>query len=318
MLDPKRSAMRWSDTERKMRHFPLIIKERNTLNPLKLSLILERVPEAVAEETKNLFNKDGSEQMAPITVAQAKEILRSSSNYSLGIVASFLDYSPTAKEPQLLTHEILGRAFHKAYKQSYEVPLHDIAWCLFEAGRREKVNAIAQTFLKFEDPIAQEVAEAIFSERILFRLEDDKHYDRIIKKLPGGKPSEHATNAMYFAPGRLDTKPVMLVRMNPKLPHKDASREAVLFDIFGNIVHEFRHFKEFDVKRSDELGMMLLWETNAHLQEYHWRGKYGDIHYLKDFSDMGPAGFALTFRNMFEQWYPTWIRENRNLEEPGQ
>lgn len=120
-------------------------------------------------------------------------------------------------------------------------------------------------------------------------------------------------NAVYFYPGLLEERGVMIVRSNPISLPESLSGEDLFFEVLAMIAHEYRHHQEGVPRERRTPIVTFRRELKAHGREFLWRAEYGDKRFLEQYATESHAGFAMHFRDNFEKFYGTWF----NLTSSG-
>lgn len=166
---------------------------------------------------------------------------------------------------------------------------------------------ILQAFHALSDPLSLKIAKEMIQNEFEFKILGEtnygdavRHFDLLNGEPTSDAPASELAPAYYYPPGKVGVKGVMLLR-SPKLKnYSAASLNDLLFETLGKIVHEYKHHLDIDLQKRMELREEMM----AFGREYLWRAEHGDVRMLNAFHADGNAGFALHFRDKFEEWYP--------------
>ncbi len=159
------------------------------------------------------------------------------------------------------------------------------------------------------DPLSLQVLQGM-AQGLHLEILPEEGFEARLAELPGAELGTIPHQAVYFHAGIAGDKALMLFR-DPPLKHlKEQGPEESLFELLANLLHEYRHHMDIRPGEKRSEALHLRQELLAHAVEYLWRAEHGDVRWMKEFEDYSHAGFALHFRDKFEEWYGDWFQGN--------
>ncbi len=169
---------------------------------------------------------------------------------------------------------------------------------------------VAGALMALGDPLSREVAARIRDGAYRLFVDSDTKFETMVRERRKEErhvayPDPSTQNTIYFTQGR-GGGPTLYARNRPLNLPWNLGPNDVLRELLANIVHDDRHHIDLSKEPlsnqpAEEFRFGL--ELKGHGTEFLWRARHGDPGWLARFTAHSALGFAMAFRDYYEQFY---------------